>query len=79
MYYRVYNNVVKSSQLAPGSNFHLFLKGVQPMWEDPANVDGGKWIAQVLRAKKKELDNYWLNTVRFFDLLEKLHYFFTFF
>jgi translation initiation factor 4E len=46
-----------------GSNYHLFKEGVQPMWEDPQNAKGGKWVTQVAKAKKKELDSYWLNTV----------------
>ncbi|KAJ3332365.1 hypothetical protein HDU76_000466 [Blyttiomyces sp. JEL0837] len=60
----VYNNVLKASQLAAGSNYHLFKHGVQPMWEDPENANGGKWVAQIPKAKKqKDLDTLWLNTV----------------
>jgi translation initiation factor 4E len=58
--------VIKASQLAAGSNYHLFKEGVQPMWEDPANEKGGKWVAQLFKAKKadKDLDSLWLSTVR---------------
>ncbi|KAJ3111897.1 hypothetical protein HDU96_005176 [Phlyctochytrium bullatum] len=62
-FWGVYNNVIKASQLVPGSNFHFFKQGVQPMWEDPFNAKGGKWVLQVTKARKKDLDSLWLSTV----------------
>ncbi|KAJ3107966.1 hypothetical protein HDU97_002546 [Phlyctochytrium planicorne] len=62
-FWGVYNNVIKANQLVAGSNFHFFKEGVQPMWEDPFNAKGGKWVAQISKPKKKELDTYWLNTL----------------
>lgn len=59
----VYNNIVKVSELSQGGNFHFFKEGVKPMWEDPANKEGGKWLIMTATAKKKELDSMWLNTV----------------
>ncbi|KAJ3335980.1 hypothetical protein HDU83_009761, partial [Entophlyctis luteolus] len=59
----IYNNTVKASSLAAGSNFHVFQSGVKPMWEDPLNEKGGKWVAQVPKAKMAEFDTLWLNTV----------------
>lgn len=60
---RVYNNIVKASQLSLGGNFHMFKKGVKPMWEDPMNKAGGKWYFMLPPKKKEELDQMWLNTV----------------
>jgi len=34
-------------ELASGSNYHLFKDGVEPKWEDPQNVRGGKWLLQM--------------------------------
>ncbi|KAJ3349810.1 hypothetical protein HDU83_000257, partial [Entophlyctis luteolus] len=62
-FWGIYNNTVKASCLAPGSNFHVFQSGVKPMWEDPLNEKGGKWVAQVPKAKMAEFDTMWLNTV----------------
>ncbi|KAJ1552605.1 hypothetical protein HK405_010685 [Cladochytrium tenue] len=64
-FWGVYNHVLKASQLAHGSNFHLFKEGVRPMWEDPANEKGGKWVLQIVRGNKKktDLDTLWLNTM----------------
>ncbi|KAJ3193831.1 hypothetical protein HK101_004000 [Irineochytrium annulatum] len=62
-FWGVYNNVIKANELQAGSNFHFFKHGVQPMWEDPFNAKGGKWVAQIQKPKKKELNNMWLNTL----------------
>lgn len=59
----MYNNIVKASQLTQGGNFHFFKEGVKPMWEDPANKEGGKWLIMSPNSKKQELDTMWLNTV----------------
>mmetsp|Transcript_31942 Transcript_31942/g.74536 ORF Transcript_31942/g.74536 Transcript_31942/m.74536 type:complete len:194 (-) Transcript_31942:336-917(-) len=39
-----------------GVDVHLFREGIQPMWEDAANRDGGKWT---LRLKKGLAHRYW--------------------
>jgi len=30
-----------------GSDFMVFKKGVEPMWEDPANKEGGRWLIKM--------------------------------
>ncbi|KAJ3091232.1 hypothetical protein HK102_001250 [Quaeritorhiza haematococci] len=62
-FWAVYNNVIKASELAQGSNYHLFKEGVRPAWEDPANQEGGKWVIPIAKSKRGNLDTYWLNTV----------------
>ncbi|OZJ05458.1 hypothetical protein BZG36_01644 [Bifiguratus adelaidae] len=63
-FWGVYNNVVKVSDLAISSNYHLFKKGVRPEWEDPENTNGGKWVIQFPRGKTgEEINNIWLYTV----------------
>ncbi|KAI8585701.1 translation initiation factor eIF 4e-like domain-containing protein [Geranomyces variabilis] len=62
-FWGVYNNVVVASQLAHGANYHLFKEGVRPMWEDPENENGGKWIFPVPKAKRGDLDQSWLFTM----------------
>ena len=60
----VYNNIMKTCDLAISSNYHLFKQGIKPMWEDPANKRGGKWSIQLPRNKTmSEIDNIWLFTV----------------
>merc|ERR1711934_1182559 len=58
-FWRMYNNVVPPSRISNGSNYHMFVEGVTPMWEDEANKRGGKWIVIFPKAKKDLLDEYW--------------------
>ena len=44
------------SQLPIGSDYHLFGSGVRPMWEDPENRSGGKWL---IRLKKNVIQILW--------------------
>ncbi|KAJ1547862.1 hypothetical protein HK096_010253 [Nowakowskiella sp. JEL0078] len=63
-FWGVYNNITPATQLLPGSNYHLFKEGVQPMWEDKANQIGGKWVVQIGKATRDKLvDPSWLNAV----------------
>ncbi|CAG8692284.1 14801_t:CDS:2, partial [Racocetra fulgida] len=53
-----------NDELSAGSNYHLFKKGIKPMWEDPANEQGGKWVIQFPRNKTgEEINTLWLYTV----------------
>ena len=43
-------------------DYHVFREGIRPMWEDEANVNGGKWI---VRLKKGLAARYWEDVVRY--------------
>jgi len=63
-FWRLYNNILPASQLGHGSNYHLFKYGIEPMWEDPVNENGGKWVISFTSKQRKEkLDNSWLYTL----------------
>lgn len=59
----LYNNILTPTKLSIGSNYHLFKEGVRPMWEDPINAKGGKWIFTNARSRKARLDECWLYVV----------------
>lgn len=45
---------------------HSFIiqDGVQPMWEDERNKDGGRWLINLNKNQRMtDLDNFWLETV----------------
>lgn len=44
----LYTHLARPSELPPLSDLHLFKLGIKPMWEDPANVNGGKWVCNQL-------------------------------
>ena len=47
------------------SNYHLFKEGIEPMWEDAANKEGGKFVLTIPKADSKagKTDEWWLFTV----------------
>lgn len=57
-FWTVYRHLKYPSALNPVSDYHLFKKGIRPIWEDDENRKGGKWI---VRLKKGVADRYWEN------------------
>ncbi len=56
----VQHHTKKPSLLDVGANYHLFHQGVKPMWEDPTNVQGGKWVATLTtKDELSRLDALW--------------------
>jgi translation initiation factor 4E len=35
---------LKLTPFEEGTNLRLFKGGIKPMWEDPSNEKGGKWV-----------------------------------
>lgn len=57
-FWTVYRRLNRPSTLSPVSDYHLFKKGIRPIWEDDENRKGGKWV---VRLKKGVADRYWEN------------------
>jgi translation initiation factor 4E len=55
-FFAVYQHLKRPSTLPLVSDFHIFKKGIRPVWEDDENRKGGKWI---VRLKKGVADRYW--------------------
>ncbi|KAK3359844.1 translation initiation factor eIF 4e-like domain-containing protein [Lasiosphaeria hispida] len=55
-FFSVYQHLKRPSALPLVSDFHLFKKGIRPIWEDDENKRGGKWI---VRLRKGVADRYW--------------------
>lgn len=55
-FWTVYTHLKRPSTLPTVSDYHVFKKGVRPVWEDEENKRGGKWI---LRLRKGVCDRYW--------------------
>ena len=41
-FWEVFQHLKKPNQCPVGSDYHVFKKGIVPMWEDKLNKDGGK-------------------------------------
>ncbi|KDO29497.1 hypothetical protein SPRG_06037 [Saprolegnia parasitica CBS 223.65] len=59
----LFNNVLPPTKLSTGSNYHLFKEGIRPMWEDPINMKGGKWILTNTRQRRPRLDDSWMHVM----------------
>ncbi|KAG0298230.1 Eukaryotic translation initiation factor 4E type 2 [Dissophora globulifera] len=59
-FWAVYSHLRRPHELPHVSDYHLFKQGVRPVWEDAANIHGGKWI---VRLKKGLASRYWENLV----------------
>lgn len=55
-FWTVYSHLKRPSSLPSVSDYHIFKKGIRPVWEDEENKKGGKWI---IRLKKGVADRYW--------------------
>ena len=55
-FWAIYGHVIRPSEMAVHSDFHLFKHGIKPLWEDEANKAGGKWI---VRLKKGLASRCW--------------------
>jgi hypothetical protein len=55
-FYQIYNNT-PCENLRQRDSFHLFKRGVKPVWEDARNVHGGCWTFRVPKEKSTE---FWM-------------------
>ncbi|EIN08991.1 translation initiation factor eIF4e [Punctularia strigosozonata HHB-11173 SS5] len=58
MFCRYFNWLKPPSKLEKNSNYHLFKANIKPMWEDPANANGGKWVL-TMKNNPQLLDRCW--------------------
>ena len=59
----LYNHIVRASELADLSNYHLFKSHIQPAWEDPENAKGGRWMITYSHKRREQVDADWLYTM----------------
>merc|ERR1712172_289824 len=59
-FWQIYCHLVRPGDLTSHSDFHLFKKGIKPLWEDEANRYGGKWI---VRLRKGLASRCWENLI----------------
>ncbi|XP_050309327.1 retinaldehyde-binding protein 1-like isoform X2 [Anthonomus grandis grandis] len=63
-FWSLYNHIKPASELKQGTDYSLFKKGIRPMWEDPANKRGGRWLISLDKKQRlNDLDRYWLDII----------------
>lgn len=59
-FWTIYSHLRRPNVLPVNSDIQLFRDGVKPVWEDPINAAGGKWI---IRLKKGLINRLWEHLV----------------
>ncbi|XP_074619091.1 eukaryotic translation initiation factor 4E-1A-like [Acropora palmata] len=63
-FWAVYNHIKAASRLQSGCDYSLFKEGIQPMWEDERNRQGGRWLVNTSKnVREQDLDRLWLETL----------------
>ena len=56
-FWTIYEHTKKPSTLPRGSQFFLFKENIKPMWEDPKNQNGGRYVLSL--KKSENCDKIW--------------------
>ncbi|XP_012273019.1 eukaryotic translation initiation factor 4E-1A isoform X3 [Orussus abietinus] len=59
-FWSLYNHIKSASELRQGCDYSMFKQGILPMWEDEANKNGGRWLINLDRKQRVDLDHFWL-------------------
>jgi len=63
-FWGLYNFLKAPSGLQAGCDYAFFKEGIEPMWEDPKNVRGGRWLINLNRQQRNhDLDRFWMETL----------------
>ena len=68
-FWALFHHIEVASNLQVGSDYNLFKDEIEPMWEDPANRKGGRWLftlnkgANTKAQHPKLLDDLWLEVL----------------
>ncbi|XP_031560668.1 eukaryotic translation initiation factor 4E-1A-like [Actinia tenebrosa] len=63
-FWAVYNHIQLASKLNSGCDYSLFKDGIEPMWEDTRNKNGGRWLLNTNKHQRQsDLDRLWLETL----------------
>ncbi|KAJ2843817.1 hypothetical protein GGI22_007084, partial [Coemansia erecta] len=46
-FWATYSHLRRTDQVPTITDYHMFRAGVRPVWEDPENVAGGKWMVRL--------------------------------
>lgn len=63
-FWSVYNHLKPVEYMSDGCDYMLFKKGIEPMWEDKRNENGGRWLLNIeKRSCTNFLNSLWLNSL----------------
>uniref|UniRef100_A0A0X3P7B6 EIF-4F 25 kDa subunit n=1 Tax=Schistocephalus solidus TaxID=70667 RepID=A0A0X3P7B6_SCHSO len=56
-FWSILTHTLPPSEIMNGTDIYIFKDGIQPMWEDERNRNGGRWLINVPHIEM--LDTYW--------------------
>lgn len=59
-FWSLYNHINPASRIPNACDYSLFKEGIKPMWEDRSNKAGGRWVLNLSKQMRCELDTWWL-------------------
>lgn len=63
-FWSLYNHIKAASDIKAGSDYSLFKQGIKPMWEDEANIRGGRWMISLSKQQRfTDLNTLWLDVI----------------
>ncbi|KAM7451678.1 translation initiation factoreIF4E [Porites harrisoni] len=62
-FWGTYNHIQAASKLQSGCDYSLFKEGIEPMWEDERNRQGGRWLLNTQKNSRQDLDRLWVETL----------------
>lgn len=64
-FWSLYNHIEVASKLPHSSDYSLFKEGIFPDWEDKRNTNGGRWMINLSKGQRSQLDDFWLEILFF--------------
>ena len=58
-FWSVYQHIKRPNELEPGTQINLFVKGIQPAWEDEENSKGGRWQIRFNKSQPLVSNKLW--------------------
>jgi translation initiation factor 4E len=62
-FWSIFNHIKSASELRTGCSYFVFKDGIKPMWEDPINRPGGRWLVSFDKRYRPQLDMHWLEVL----------------
>lgn len=63
-FWSTWNQLLEQCNTREAANYHFFKDDIKPVWEDPKNVKGGKWvIALPTGASEEETIRLWMSLI----------------
>lgn len=60
-FWGVMNTIAACNEIPYSANYHFFVDGILPQWEDERNKNGGKWVMEFDKGRAADFVSGWQN------------------